>query len=167
MVMKKALQAVVVGSLALSALVAAPASAQDYGRGGYGQNDDQYARYAGNDGRDDRYQDERRQDEHRQYRQARHHYNNARRYRGYDQAYNGQYSQGYVQQDGYAQQRYQPQRRCSSGTTGAVLGAVLGGLLGREVGRGGAYNEPSTTGLIIGAGGGALAGRAVERNGCR
>ena len=67
----------------------------------------------------------------------------------------------------YSQPAYRGPRRCTSGTTGAILGAVVGGLLGGEVGRGGYYNERSTTGAIVGAGGGALAGAAIERNGCR
>lgn len=67
----------------------------------------------------------------------------------------------------YSRRVYRGPRRCTSGTTGAILGAVVGGLLGGEVGRGGYYNERSTTGTIVGAGAGALAGRAIEQDGCR
>ncbi len=100
---------------------------------------------------------------------------------GYDEPYdNGDYYyRGYSEDvyvdrpyysrraETYSRQVYRRPRRCTSGTTGAILGAVVGGLLGSEVGRGGYYDGPSTTGAIIGAGGGALAGRAIERDGCR
>ena len=51
-------------------------------------------------------------------------------------------------------------RRCSSGTTGAIIGALAGGLLGHAVaGRG-----DHALGTVLGAGAGALAGHAVERS---
>ena len=70
----------------------------------------------------------------------------AREYRGNDSAY-----------------RYREQRRCSNGTTGAIIGAIAGGLLGRVIDRGG----DRSVGTLLGAGGGALAGRAIERDGAK
>ena len=69
-----------------------------------------------------------------------------REYRGYDNSY-----------------RYREQRRCSDGTTGAIIGAIAGGLLGRVIDRGG----DRSVGTLLGAGGGALAGRAIERDGAK
>lgn len=127
-------------SVALGGIVTVPALAHGHdGRGGYERDDD--------DDQGDR-------GEHRRY-------HNGSRYYDYQAQQYDEYNNGYPRRE------YRHARRCSSGTTGAILGAALGGLLGREVGRGGYYNRPSTTGLIIGAGGGALAGRAIERNRCR
>lgn len=169
---KKLFDVAMIAGIAFIGIAAVPASAQDYGRGGYSQSygrDDRAAddedRYA----RDDRYQNYRQQNEYRGYNEQQRRYDNTRRYQSYDPGYsNNGHVQGYADRGGYARSQHRDDRRCSSGTTGAVLGAVLGGLLGREVGRGGRYNTPSTTGLILGAGGGALAGRAIEQNGnCR
>lgn len=168
---KRLWNAAVIASVAVAGVSAVPAAAQDHGWGRHYQSydqDDRYNddgdRYAQNAG----YRDDRQQEEYRRYRDEQRHYEHARRNPSYDRGYasNG-YVQGYADRGSYSRAQYR-NRRCSSGTTGAVLGAVLGGLLGREIGRGGRYNEPSTTGLIVGAGGGALAGRAIERSGnCR
>ncbi|GHH26732.1 hypothetical protein GCM10008023_41690 [Sphingomonas glacialis] len=168
--MKKTLiSALITSSVALAAIVAVPASAQDYyGRQVYHQqyqgDDDSYDQDAG-------YQNYRQQREYQRYQQQRRAQYERRyqrsRYQGY---YNAREPQGYTDRDDYPQQQnYYQGERCKSGTTGAILGAVAGGLLGREIGRGGQYDRPSTTGLILGAGGGALAGRAIERSGndCR
>ena len=61
--------------------------------------------------------------------------------------------------DGYNQRRY-ANRRCRSGTTGAIVGGAAGALLGREVaGRG-----DRTLGTILGGAAGALGGRAITRD---
>lgn len=151
-----------IAGVALAGLAAVPASAQNYyGQDRYDQSGDFDNRYYNDDRRANAWQQER--DRRFAIQQRRIEYNRWQRAQQ-NQAYGrGGYGQNYAYQNGYGQQR-----RCSSGTTGAVVGAVLGGLLGREVGRGGRFNEPSTTGAIIGAGGGALAGRAIERGGnCR
>lgn len=83
----------------------------------------------------------------------------AQRYRGNDDQ--GQYARDYRGQDGTY--RYRQTRKCSDGTTGALLGAIAGGLLGRVIDRGG----DRSTGTLLGAGGGALAGRAIDRNGAK
>ena len=84
----------------------------------------------------------------------------AQRYRGgYDQPY---YGRDYRGQDGNYRYRQQP-KRCSDGTTGAIIGAIAGGLLGRVIDRGG----DRSTGTLLGAGGGALAGRAIDRDGSK
>jgi hypothetical protein len=58
--------------------------------------------------------------------------------------------------------RYYCQR--SNGTTGLLIGGAAGALLGREVaGRGG----DRTLGAILGAAGGALLGREIDRGGSR
>lgn len=83
----------------------------------------------------------------------------AQRYRRhYNDSY---YGREYRGNDGYVQ--YRQQRKCSNGTTGAIVGAVAGGLLGRVIDRGG----DRSTGTLLGAGGGALAGRAIDRNGAK
>jgi hypothetical protein len=153
-VTKQLIPAAAAACMALTAISASPASAQDYyGRGNYSDGYSRDDAYRGGE----RYQYDR-QDEYRGYHQQRRgQYRRAHRYGGY--AYGPSSYDG-----GYQRPAYRQERRCHSGTTGAILGGVLGGLLGREIGRGGAYNEPSTTGLIIGAGGGALAGRAIERS---
>lgn len=83
----------------------------------------------------------------------------AQRYRdGYDQSY---YGRDYRGQDNTY--RYRQPRKCSDGTTGAIIGAIAGGLLGRVIDRGG----DRSTGTLLGAGAGALAGRAVDRDGAK
>ena len=87
----------------------------------------------------------------------------AQRYRGgydqrYDQSYQGREYRG--QDNTY---RYRQPRKCSDGTTGAIIGAIAGGLLGRVLDRGG----DRSTGTLLGAGGGALAGRAIDRDGAK
>lgn len=175
---KNVIKGLAFASVALAGVTAVPAAAQgSYSRDVYYQSrdengdDDRYdredRRYDEQDGdeRDSRYDDYRQreaQQRHLEQRRAQH----AQSAQG--DGYYDRYGNYQTYRGAYPQPRsYYQGRRCSSGTTGAVLGAVLGGLLGREVGRGGYYNEPSTTGLIIGAGGGALAGRAIERNGNR
>lgn len=78
-----------------------------------------------------------------------------RRYaRNYDRRYARNYDRGYYN------------RRCGSGTTGAIVGGVAGALLGREIDRGGSryrYRD-GTTGAIIGGAAGALVGREVGRS---
>ena len=59
--------------------------------------------------------------------------------------------------------RARPPRRCSNGTTGAIVGAIAGGLLGRVIDNRG----DRAVGTILGGAGGALAGRAIDRNGAR
>ena len=81
----------------------------------------------------------------------------AQRYR-HNQYRDGYYGREYRGDDGYYRQR-----KCSNGTTGAIVGAIAGGLLGRVIDRGG----DRSTGTILGAGGGALAGRAIERDGAK
>ena len=81
--------------------------------------------------------------------QYRRHYRDSyqgREYRGDDNSY-----------------RYREQRRCSDGTTGAIVGAIAGGLLGRVIDRGG----DRSVGTLVGAGAGGLAGRAIERDGSK
>ena len=96
----------------------------------------------------------------------------AQRYRGgYEQGYNGRdyrgdYEQGYNGRTYRGQDsrtRYREPRKCSDGTTGAIIGAIAGGLLGRVLDRGG----DRSTGTLLGAGGGALAGRAIDRDGAK
>ena len=82
----------------------------------------------------------------------------AQRHRGYDQGYYGREYRG--QDNDY---RYRAPRKCSDGTTGAIIGAIAGGLLGRVLDRGG----DRSTGTLLGAGGGALAGRAIDRDGAK
>ena len=77
---------------------------------------------------------------------------------GYDQRSD---DRDYRGQDGTY--RYREPKRCSDGTTGAIIGAIAGGLLGRVIDRGG----DRSTGTLLGAGGGALAGRAIDRNGAK
>jgi hypothetical protein len=95
-------------------------------------------------------------------------------YSGYDSRYEGGYQDRGYRGDGYYEQRdyrdarrHYRNRRCSSGTTGAIVGGILGALLGREIGRGGRYNRPSGTSAIVGAGAGALVGREIDRGDCR
>lgn len=85
------------------------------------------------------------------------------RHHRYDRGYYEQGYQGreYRGDDGYA--RYRPVKRCSDGTTGAIVGAIAGGLLGRVIDRGG----DRSVGTLVGAGAGGLAGRAIERDGSR
>lgn len=136
-------------------LAAAPALGQD---GSYRYTE----RYEGPDG--SYYRSERRDgdDGYRSYRES---------YRddGYSRDGGYAYDERPVEyrRESYRGHRHRDYRRCTSGTTGAIVGGVLGGLLGREIGRGGYWNRPSGTGLILGAGAGALAGRAIERDGCR
>lgn len=89
----------------------------------------------------------------------------AQRHRGpaYDRSYgDARYGdRTYRGDDGYA--RYRSTRKCSNGTTGAILGAIAGGLLGRTIDTGG----DRAVGTILGGAGGALAGRAIERGGSR
>ena len=88
------------------------------------------------------------------------------RYRGYsnDYGYSQQYrgDRYYSRNAYYGRNRYygrNVQRRCKSGTTGAIIGGAGGALLGREIaGRGN-----RTTGTILGAAVGALAGRELTR----
>jgi hypothetical protein len=68
--------------------------------------------------------------------------------------------------DRYDRRSYRGDRRCRSGTGGAIIGGVLGALLGGEVGRG-RYGGRSTTGTIVGAGAGALLGKEVAKGDCR
>lgn len=165
-VIKKLISTATLATVAFTGLSAVPASAQDY----YGR--DAYHQYDGRDYRDDRDQDARYQNYRQQQDDYRRYQEQQRRRAHYRAQYDGQYrgyaDDGYTRayRDGYGQPQYR-QRRCSSGTTGAIVGGVLGALLGREIGRGGRYDEPSTTGAILGAGGGALAGRAIERSNCR
>ena len=63
--------------------------------------------------------------------------------------------------DGYYRSRQV--KKCSDGTTGAIVGAIAGGLLGRVIDSRG----DRATGTLLGAGGGALAGRALERDGSK
>lgn len=83
----------------------------------------------------------------------------AQRYRGsrYEQGYQREYR---GQDNNY---RYREPRRCSDGTTGAIVGAIAGGLLGRVIDRGG----DRSVGTLLGAGGGGLLGRAIERDGAK
>lgn len=83
----------------------------------------------------------------------------AQRHRRYDDS--GYYSREYRGYDG--NYRYRQPRKCSDGTTGAIIGAIAGGLLGRVIDRGG----DRSTGTLLGAGGGALAGRAIDRDGAK
>ncbi len=93
----------------------------------------------------------------------------AQRYRGssYDRSYNDRrYNDGYDARtyrgdDGSA--RYRTVRKCSDGTTGAIVGAIAGGLLGRVIDSRG----DRAVGTILGGAGGALAGRAIERSGSK
>ncbi len=76
------------------------------------------------------------------------------------------YEQRYQNRDYRGQDnryRYNQPKRCSDGTTGAIIGAIAGGLLGRIIDRGG----DRSTGTLLGAGGGALAGRAIDRDGAK
>ena len=84
----------------------------------------------------------------------------AQRYRQnrYSQHYDGREYRG---DDGYA--RYRPVKKCSNGTTGAIVGAIAGGLLGRVIDTGG----DRSVGTLLGAGAGGLAGRAIERDGSK
>ena len=83
----------------------------------------------------------------------------AQRHHGrYDQNY---YGREYRGDDG--NYRYRQPKKCSDGTTGAIIGAIAGGLLGRVIDRGG----DRSTGTLLGAGGGALAGRAIDRDGSK
>lgn len=84
----------------------------------------------------------------------------AQRYRN-DRHGQGYYGREYRGNDGRVE--YRQQRRCSDGTTGAIVGAIAGGLLGRVIDSRG----DRATGTLLGAGGGALAGRAIDRNGAR
>ena len=176
---QKLFRAAAIASVAIAGLATIPASAQNYyGQDRYYQSSDHDNRYDDDRGyqdnrydddrgyQDNRYENDRRQEQYRRYQiqQRRIQYDRWQRAQ-HNQAYAARgYGQDFGYQNGYGEPAYGQQRRCSSGTTGAVVGAVLGGLLGREVGRGGRFNDPSTTGAIIGAGGGALAGRAIERN---
>lgn len=69
--------------------------------------------------------------------------------------------------NGHPRQEYRRARRCSSGTTGAILGAALaaGCLVVRSAAE--AITIGQAQQVMIGAVGGALAGRAIERNRCR
>lgn len=84
----------------------------------------------------------------------------AQRYRRHYQqdSYQGREYRG---DDGYYQGRQV--KRCSDGTTGAIVGAIAGGLLGRVIDSRG----DRAVGTLLGAGGGALAGRAIERDGSK
>jgi hypothetical protein len=72
----------------------------------------------------------------------------------------------YDRYDRYDRRAYRGDRRCKSGTGGAIIGGVLGALLGGEVGRG-RYGGRSTTGTIVGAGAGALLGKEIAKGDCR
>ena len=89
----------------------------------------------------------------------------AQRYRGgYDQgSYYGQNYNGRTYRGQDNTYRYRQPRKCSDGTTGAIIGAIAGGLFGRVLDRGG----DRSTGTLLGAGGGALAGRAIDRSGAQ
>ena len=76
---------------------------------------------------------------------------------GYSQQYRG--DRYYRGDRRYYGRNYYGQRRCKSGTTGAIVGAAGGALLGREIaGRG-----DRTIGTILGAAVGGLAGRELTR----
>ena len=83
----------------------------------------------------------------------------AQRYRRhYEDNY---YGREYRGDDGYYRDR--SVKKCSDGTTGAIVGAIAGGLLGRVIDSRG----DRALGTLLGAGGGALAGRAIERDGSK
>ena len=87
-----------------------------------------------------------------------------RRYR--QRSYDSRYYDGYSYND---RRRY---RRCSDGTTGAIVGGAAGALLGREIARSGNRGRyyyrnrggDGTTGAILGGAIGALIGNEVGRN---
>lgn len=88
----------------------------------------------------------------------------AQRYRGsqYDRSYDDRYyDNGRVYRGNDNRNRYREVRKCSNGTTGAIVGAIAGGLLGRVIDSRG----DRAVGTILGGAGGALAGRAIERGG--
>ena len=89
-------------------------------------------------------------------------YDRGHRGRGYyDRGYRGR---GYGYGRRYRGDRYV--RRCSSGTTGAIVGGAAGALLGREIGRSGRrgyYRRGSgTRGAIVGGTVGALIGQDID-----
>lgn len=81
--------------------------------------------------------------------------------RHHDRARDSYYGREYRGQDNRYQ--YREVKRCSNGTTGAIVGAIAGGLLGRVIDRGG----DRSVGTLLGAGAGGLAGRAIERDGSK
>lgn len=85
----------------------------------------------------------------------------------YGDGYEGRDYRDYRDHRRYDRRSYRGDRRCKSGTGGAIIGGVIGALLGGEVGRGRYSGRRSTTGTIVGAGAGALVGKEVARGDCR